>query len=73
MIGLRSAGVIPARALAPIGEAATILTVIAMAALGLGVDVRTVSKAGARVIITVILSLVALGTVSFMFIRLLGL
>jgi len=29
--------------------AATILTVIAMAALGLGVDVRTVSKAGARV------------------------
>jgi len=73
MVGLRSAGLIPRQALVPIGDAATILTVIAMAALGLGVDVRTVSKAGGPVTITVLLSLVALGSVSFLLIRLLGL
>jgi uncharacterized membrane protein YadS len=44
-----------------------------MAALGLGVDVRTVSKAGRAVTITVILSLLALGSVSFLAVRLLGL
>jgi uncharacterized membrane protein YadS len=59
--------------LAPISGAATILTVISMAALGLGVDVRTVSRAGVPVTITVILSLLALGTASFGLIRLLRL
>jgi uncharacterized membrane protein YadS len=47
--------------------------VISMAALGLGVDVRTVSRAGGRVTITVVLSLLALGAVSFGLVRLLGL
>jgi uncharacterized integral membrane protein (TIGR00698 family) len=73
LVALRSLDLIPAPALAPMGEAATILTVISMAALGLGVDVRTVSKAGAPVTITVILSLLALGSVSFVLVRLLGL
>lgn len=73
MVSLRSARLIPAVALGPIGETATIFTVISMAALGLGVDLRTVSKAGGPVTITVILSLVALGSVSFVLIRLLGL
>lgn len=73
MIALRSANLIPARWLVPIGETATILTVISMAALGLGVDVRTVSKAGGPVTATVILSLFALACVSFALIRLLGL
>jgi uncharacterized integral membrane protein (TIGR00698 family) len=73
MVALRSANLIPAAALAPIGETATVLTVVAMAALGLGVDVRTVSKAGGPVTVTVILSLLALGSVSFMLIRLLKL
>jgi len=73
MIGVRSANLIPERALAPIGETATILTAISMAALGLGVDVRTVSKAGGPVTVTVVLSLVALGSVSFILVRLLGL
>ena len=73
MVVLRSAGLIPAWALAPIASAATILTVISMAALGLGVDIRTVSRAGGPVTITVILSLLALGTVSFILVRLLGL
>ena len=65
MVVLRSADVIPAVALSPISHAATILTVISMAALGLGVDVRIVSRAGVPVTITVILSLLALGTASF--------
>jgi uncharacterized integral membrane protein (TIGR00698 family) len=73
MVALRSASLIPSRALPTIGELATIFTIISMAALGLGVDVRTVSKAGGPVTVTVILSLVALGSVSFTLIRLLGL
>jgi uncharacterized integral membrane protein (TIGR00698 family) len=73
MVALRSAGIIPAWALAPIGGAATILTVVSMAALGLGVDLRTVSRAGKSVTLTVILSLLALGSASFALIRLLGL
>jgi uncharacterized integral membrane protein (TIGR00698 family) len=73
MMALRSANLIPRFALAPIGEAATILTIVSMAALGLGVDVRMVAKAGARVTMTVILSLLGLGSVSFALIRLLGL
>lgn len=73
LVGLRSANLIPTVLLAPISLAATILTVIAMAALGLGVDIRTVSRAGAPVTTTVILSLLALGSVSFALIRLLGL
>jgi uncharacterized membrane protein YadS len=73
MVALRSANLIPAAWLPAIGAAATLLTVISMAALGLGVDVRTVSRAGARVTLTVILSLLALGTVSFTLIRLLQL
>jgi uncharacterized membrane protein YadS len=72
MAGLRSANLIPAAALAPISTLATILTVISMAALGLGVDVRTVSRAGRAVTITVTLSLLALGCASFVSIRLLG-
>ena len=73
MAALRSANLIPTRALPLIGQTATIFMVISMAALGLGVDVRTVSKAGGPVTTTVILSLAALGSVSFVLVRLLGL
>lgn len=73
MIALRSAGAVPTAALAPIAGTATFLTVIAMAALGLGVDVRTVARAGAPVVATTLLSLLALGGVSYALIRLLGL
>jgi uncharacterized membrane protein YadS len=51
---------------------AAVLTTIAMAALGLGVDVRTVAKAGLRVTSAVTLSLVVLGLISFALIRLAG-
>ena len=73
MVVLRSVGSIPAWLLAPIATVATVLTVISMAALGLGVDIRTVSRAGLRVTITVILSLLMLGSASFGLIRLLHL
>lgn len=64
LVGLRSLDLVPHAALSPIGEAATILTVISMAALGLGVDIRSVAGAGGRVTAVVILSLVTLGGIS---------
>ncbi|MDQ2893920.1 MAG: putative sulfate exporter family transporter [Pseudomonadota bacterium] len=73
MVAARSLGLIPAAALAPVASAATLLTVVSMAALGLGVDVRTVAKAGGRVIAAVILSLMVLGGISFALITVLHL
>lgn len=72
MAALRSHGFIPEAALAPIAKTATVLTIISMAALGLGVDVRVVAKAGGRVTTAVSLSLLALAAVSLGLIRLLG-
>ncbi|WCT77611.1 YeiH family protein [Novosphingobium humi] len=73
LMGLRSFGLIPQAALAPANEAATLLTVVSMAALGLGVDVRTVAHAGGRVTAAVVLSLLVLGAISLGLIHLLGL
>lgn len=72
MAALRSHGLIPEAALAPIAKTATILTIISMAALGLGVDVRVVARAGGQVTAAVTLSLIALTAVSLGLIRLLG-
>jgi len=71
MMALRSAGLIPLELLAPMSGMATALTVLSMAALGLGVDVRTVARAGVRVTTAVTLSLVALGTMAFAMLHLL--
>ncbi|WP_338468045.1 YeiH family protein [Novosphingobium sp. ZN18A2] len=65
MMALRSFDLIPHELLGPIGFASTALTVLSMAALGLGVDVRTVARAGVKVTTAVTLSLVALGTLAF--------
>ena len=73
MVAMRSAGVIPVGLLAPIGELATLLTVVSMAALGLGVDVRTVAKAGGRVTAAVMLSLASLGAISLALLWAIGL
>ncbi len=62
--GLRTAGLIPTAVLKPTAFVATQLTVISMAALGLGVDVRAVARAGLRVTSAVTLSLVVLGAIS---------
>lgn len=73
LVACRSFGLIPAMALEPLGHAATLLTVVSMAALGLAVDIRTVARAGGRVTAAVILSLVGLGAISLMLIHLLHL
>ncbi|WP_348981758.1 putative sulfate exporter family transporter [Azospirillum sp. TSH58] len=72
LAGLRAAGLIPDAALAASQTAAGILTVLSMAALGLGVDVRMLSRAGLRVTAAVVLSLAALGAIGLGLIRLLG-
>lgn len=68
----RSLGVIPLAALAPLTHAATLLTTVAMAALGLGVDVRVVARTGLRVALAVTVSLIALGVMSYALIKALG-
>ena len=69
---IRSLGFIPNDAVRPLRMIAAVLTTIAMAALGLGVDVRSVAKAGPRVATAVAASLVILGIISFALIRLAG-
>ncbi|RKK04473.1 putative sulfate exporter family transporter [Pseudoroseomonas wenyumeiae] len=71
LAGLRAAGLLPEAALGPISTMAGVLTVLSMAALGLGVDVRVVARAGARVTATVVLSLLALGAAALGLIHLL--
>ena len=73
LAALRSTGLVPEGALAPVAWVANLLTVISMAALGLGTDLRVVARAGGRVTAAVTLSLLVLGVVSLGLIRLLGL
>lgn len=68
----RSAGAIPAAVLPPLAQAANVLTIVSMAALGLGTDLRAVAAAGPRVTATVICSLLLLGLVAFGLIKVLG-
>ena len=69
----RSAGLTPTAWVAPSASVAGWLTIVSMAALGLGVDVRVIGAAGPRVTAVVVLSLAALGAVAFGLIQLLGL
>jgi uncharacterized integral membrane protein (TIGR00698 family) len=73
MIVVRSLGLIPEAVVAPISHVATLLTVISMAALGLGVDIQTLAKAGSRVTAAVVLSLIGLAAISLAVIPFLGL
>jgi uncharacterized integral membrane protein (TIGR00698 family) len=57
---LRSFQLVPDFAIAPVTKTAAILTVVSMAALGLGVDVRVLSTVGGRVTAAVTLSLLLL-------------
>lgn len=72
LLGLRSLGAIPTAALAPAQTGASVLTIMSMAALGLGVDVRSVLRAGKQVTSVVVLSLLVLGVISYGLILLLG-
>ncbi|SMD16698.1 putative sulfate exporter family transporter [Rhizobium sp. RU36D] len=64
MMALRSANLIPGAALEPIAAASHWLTIIAMAALGLSVDIRQAARAGGRVIASAVLSLAMLCLIS---------
>ena len=70
---LRSLGVVPGWLVSPAAALADVLTILSMAALGLGVDVRVVAKAGPRVTAAVTLSLLGLGALGFGLIQALGL
>jgi uncharacterized integral membrane protein (TIGR00698 family) len=68
----RSLGLIPQGLVPPITRTASLLTTVAMAALGLGVDVRVVARTGVRVTMAVTASLIVLGAMSYGLIRLVG-
>ncbi len=70
---LRSLNLIPAVVLPPLAAVTTVFTVLSMAALGLGVDLRTLSRVGGRVTLVVTLSLLLLLTISLLLIRVLHL
>jgi uncharacterized integral membrane protein (TIGR00698 family) len=72
LAALRSTGLIPDVVLQAIMPLATILTVISMAALGLGVDLKVLGRVGGRVTLAVTLSLIVLIGISMVLIRLLN-
>jgi len=65
LMALRSFGLIPDMLVAPMASVSNLLTVIAMAALGLSVNIRSVAHAGGRVIAAATLSLITLGLISY--------
>ncbi|WP_215907496.1 YeiH family protein [Thalassospira marina] len=65
MMALRSMDLLPDAAVIPMQHVSSILTVMAMAALGLSVDVRNVMNAGGRVVFAAKLSLVCLSMAAF--------
>jgi uncharacterized integral membrane protein (TIGR00698 family) len=67
--GARAAGLLSPGAIDAIRLIATLLTIVAMAGLGLGVDVRVLKRSSARVIAVVCVSLAALGVMSFLLAR----
>lgn len=72
LLALRSLGVIPQALLGPAHETAGFLTLMSMAALGLGVDARAVLRAGPRVAAAVVLSLLALCVLGLGLVALVG-
>jgi uncharacterized integral membrane protein (TIGR00698 family) len=72
VLAARSFGLIPVAMQPGITQTAAVLTTVAMAALGLGVDVRVVAHTGLRVTAAVTASLIVLGLMSYALIRLTG-
>jgi uncharacterized integral membrane protein (TIGR00698 family) len=70
---LRVLGFVPAWAAQPLGVACDLLTLVAMAALGLSTDLRAATAAGARMAAAASVSLLALAGMSFGLLRLLRL
>jgi uncharacterized integral membrane protein (TIGR00698 family) len=65
LASLRSSGLLPAEWAAMLLKVASVLTVVSMAALGLGVDIRILGRIGARVTSAVMLSLVVLMAIGY--------
>jgi uncharacterized membrane protein YadS len=63
-MGLRSSGLLPAPLLPVLATSSGVLTVVAMAGLGLTVDVRQVVGTSGRVAVAVVLSMAVLGLLS---------
>ncbi|MEE7476470.1 putative sulfate exporter family transporter [Methylobacterium hispanicum] len=70
---MRSLGLVPEAVVQPVTRLAGLLTVVSMAALGLGVDVRVLARVGARVTLAVTGSLLVLLAISLGLILGLGL
>ncbi|MDO9414410.1 MAG: putative sulfate exporter family transporter [Pseudolabrys sp.] len=68
----RSLGLVPLAAIKPIIVVAGLLTTVSMAALGLGVDIRVVARAGLRVTAAVTVSLIVLALISLALIHAVG-
>ena len=69
LAGLRSLSLIPGNAIGPLQKTASVLTVLSMAALGLGVDLRVIGGVGGKVIAAVTLSLLFLFAISLYVVR----
>jgi uncharacterized integral membrane protein (TIGR00698 family) len=69
---LRSMGILPAPIIAASAMIASLLTIMAMAALGLGVNVRDMARVGRSMVIAVSGSLLVMLMLSLVLIRLLG-
>lgn len=69
---LRTVGAVPDAAVPVLAAAAGLLTLLSMAALGLGVDLRSILRAGGRVALTASLSLALLALASLALIRVAG-
>jgi uncharacterized membrane protein YadS len=73
LVAARSIGVTPKALAEPAGATAGVLTIVSMAALGLGVDVRALASAGPRASAVVTLSLALIGVVALVLVWTLGL
>jgi uncharacterized membrane protein YadS len=72
LMALRSFGGLPSALLPPAALLANALTIVAMAALGLSVDLREMLAGGGRVIAAATLSLLGLGGLAICAIHILG-
>lgn len=72
LAAVRSFGVVPDRAVQFARTTSSLLTLVAMAALGLGCDLRAIMRAGAAIVGTVVGSLVMLVALSIALIHILG-
>jgi uncharacterized integral membrane protein (TIGR00698 family) len=68
LAALRSLSLMPTAAVLPLQKAANILTIMSMAALGLGVDLRVIGRVGGKVTAAVTLSLLFLLALSLGFV-----